>query len=252
MMSEENELFKKRALELSHKSYLGGYYLFSDFLGLSELSALRSIQGRLDSPYTLFGGVEGAERVIAAFGNEEDIGYAPHFPIVCIAVRPKSERFAERLTHRDYLGALLNLGIERDVLGDIVVRGYEAYIFAEEKIAPFITESLLRVRHTDVTLSLCENIPEGALYTTEKTTIQISSERLDAIVARVFHLSREDALTYFRRKCVFVDGALCENNTYTPRVNQTVSVRGLGRFIWHGFLSNTKKGKENCAVEIYK
>ncbi|MBR2342690.1 MAG: hypothetical protein IKA64_00380 [Clostridia bacterium] len=251
-MNDESGLLAKRFLELSHKSGSGGYYLFSDFLGLAELSVLEGVRGRLYSPVTLFGGAEGAERVIAAFGDEEEIGYPPPFPIVCIKAEPKSARFAERLTHRDFLGALMNLGIERDTLGDIIIRESVGYIFASEKIAPFILSSLARVRNTDMTLSVCESLPEGALYTTERITIQISSERLDAIIARAFHLSREAAQAYFGRKLVFVDGRLCESPSHSPREGQTVSVRGLGRLVWHGSVGLTKKGKLNCTLDLYK
>lgn len=75
------------------------------------------------------GGVDGCERQILRFGDEESLGYDAGFPICCIEIKPLIEKFADALTHRDYLGALMHLGIERSTLGDIMIRDKTAYLF---------------------------------------------------------------------------------------------------------------------------
>lgn len=65
---------------------------------------------------TLYGGREEAERKILRFGSEAELGYEQPFPICCIRIRPLSAKFADKLSHRDYLGALMNLGIERSTM----------------------------------------------------------------------------------------------------------------------------------------
>ena len=82
----------------------------------------------------LFGGAAGAERVMIRFGDEESLGYEQPFPIAIIKAEPVSPKFAEKLTHRDFLGAILNLGIERSTVGDIIVRESTAYFFVKEDI----------------------------------------------------------------------------------------------------------------------
>ena len=72
------------------------------------------------------------------FGSEETLGYEEAFPISCVVIRPSAPKFAEELTHRDFLGALMNLGIERDVLGDIIVRGAVGYVFCEDAMADYL------------------------------------------------------------------------------------------------------------------
>ena len=249
---EDAELLGKRFIELAKRSYNSGIYTFTDFLGLAEQSVFDSIKKSIHGiPYKLFGGAEGAERVMVRFGNEDDLGYVVPFPIVCIKAEPVSQKFADKLTHRDFLGALLNLGIERSTLGDIPILENVGYIFASEEIAPFIISELTRVKRTEVRLSLVEELPEGELYKTERKTVQISGERLDAIIARVFSLSREDAQSLFCKKLVFVSGKQCESTSYQPKENETVSVRGHGRFIYRGFVSNSKKGKLNVEVDVY-
>ncbi len=251
-MNNEEELLVKRFRELATKSQSSLYFIFTDFLGLSELSLLNEVISSMPHlSYKAHGGLDGAERVMVRFGSEDDIGYDQPFPILCLKIEPVLQKFADRLTHRDFLGALLNLGIERSVMGDILIRDNVGYVLVKEDIAEYITRELTRVKRTSVKVSICDELPEGALYRLEEKSIQLSGERLDAAVAKVFCLSRDDALTLFRKKLVFVGGKCCENNSQRPKENDVVSVRGYGRFIYCGQYSTSKKGKLNVLVKLY-
>ena len=251
-MSDELELLKKRFVELYGKADRGGYFTFTQFLGLAEQSALLEALPRTrPGSITLYGGAEGAERVIARFGVEEEIGYDAPFPIVTIKVEPLAMRFADKLTHRDCLGALLNLGIERSTLGDIVIRDNVGYVFAEERIAEFITGELSKVKRTDVKATVIDTLPEGELYKTEDKRIQIQSERVDAVIAKTYSLSREDAQSLVRKRLVFVNGREIDSTSYPPKAGDKISVRGYGRLIYRGFDSTSRKGKLNATVEVY-
>ena len=250
-MADDLELLKKRFTELSRKAYEGSYYTFSDFLGLAEQSALSEVKRSLSSKFTLFGGADGAERVMVRFGDGEEIGYDLPVPIVCLRIAPRAAKFADKLTHRDFLGSLLNLGIEREVLGDIIIIDNVGYLFAKDTIAEFICDSLTRVKHTDVNVSVATELPEGELYKTEIKRIQANGERLDAVIAKVFSLSRDDASTLFKKRLVFADGKEIESVSYIPKHGEVISVRHHGRFIYRGYETLTKKGKKNIEVELY-
>ena len=253
-MTQDTELIKKRLTELGRKSYNSGIFTFTDFLGLAEQAAFIEIKRELRGiHYEAFGGAEGAERVIIRFGSEEELGYSLPYPISVVKAEPLSPKYADRLTHRDFLGAILNLGIERDTLGDILIIDNVGYIFALENIAPYIADSLSKVKRTDVKTEILrvEELPEGELYRTERKTVQISGERLDAVVAKVFSLSREDAQLLFKRGLVFADGRQIDSTSYVPKESERISVRHHGRFIYLGRQSLSKKGKLNVAVELY-
>ena len=251
-MTDDTRLLKKRLVELGKKSHGSGIFLFSDFLGLSEQAALAELKDELFGiKHELFGGCEGAERVMVRFGDVDEIGYEVPFPIVTLRIAPKSLKFAEPLTHRDFLGALMNLGIERDVLGDIVLFDSCAYLFVKEDMAPYVQSELTRVRRTDVTVSAVDEIPEGELYRTEHRKIQLSGERLDAVIAKTYNLSREEASRLFPKGLVFASGRCIESPSYTPKVGEKISVRGYGRLIYRGFESASRKGKLNVIVEVY-
>ena len=251
-MTSDTELLKKRFIELANKSYNAGIFVFTDFLVLAEQSAFSEIKKEIRGiPYTAFGGAVGAERVMIRFGSEEDLGYEVPFPISVIKAEPVSQKFADKLTHRDFLGAILNLGIERDTLGDIVILGKTAYLFTKDTISDYIIENLTKIRHTDVVARRTDELPSGELYKTERITVQVSSERLDAVIARAFCLSREESSELFCRGKVFVSGKKTENISYQPRPDDTISVRGYGRFIYRGYKSTSKKGKLNIEIDKF-
>ena len=251
-MTDDRELLKKRFTELANRAYNSGIFTFTSFLGLAEQSAFAEVKRTIGAiPYTAFGGAEGCERVVIRFGSEEDVGYEMPFPISVIKAEPTSKKFAESLTHRDFLGSIMNLGIEREMLGDIVIIDNVGYIFALESIADYIVENLIRVKHTDIRREIVYSLPEGKLFKTERRTVQVSGERLDAIVARVFSLSRDDAQSLFKKRLVFASGREIESTSYTPKADEVVSVRGHGRFIYRGFASNTRKGKMNIEIDVY-
>ena len=251
-MSDEYELLKRRMAELARRSYNSGIFTFTDFLGLAEQSAFSEVAREISGiPYTAFGGAEGAERVMIRFGSEEELGYSQPYPISTLMIEPLSQKYAERLTHRDFLGAIMNLGIERDTLGDIVIIDNVGYLFAKEDIATYLAESLTKVRRTDVKTSVTADFPEGELYRTERRKVQANGERLDALVAKVFSLSREDAQSLFKKRLVFANGRQIDSTSYIPKPNEKISVRGHGRFIYLGPESTTRKGKLNIAIEVY-
>lgn len=251
-MSDELELLKRRFVELARRAYNSGIFTFTDFLGLAEQAAFAEVSREIFGiEYVKFGGADGAERVMIRFGSENDLGYDLPFPISLIKVEPLSQKYAEKLSHRDFLGAIMNLGIERDTMGDIVIIDNVGYIFVKEDMATYIADSLTKVRRTDVRSEVTETLPDGQLYRTERRNVQANGERLDALVAKVFSLSREEAQSLFKKRLVFADGREIDSTSYIPKPNEKISVRGHGRFIYVGPQSLTRKGKMNIAVEVY-
>ena len=148
------------------------------------------------------------------------------------------------------LGALMGLGIERELIGDIVLREAGAYIFCVERMVDFICQSLVQIGRTDVRCERAEP-PQGALRETREVRLQVSSPRLDAIAAHLFHLSRGDAQQLFRQGRVMVDDAPCERPDYQLRDGQVISVRGYGRAQYLGVDGQSKKGKDVVRIALY-
>lgn len=252
MGTEEEQRLQKRFCELAEKACRQNVYCFTDFLGLGEQTLFHQASVSFGHVRTeLFGGHPDCERVMVRFGDPEEMGYEEAFPIVCLRIAPTAPKFAEALTHRDYLGALVNLGLERDTMGDILVGDREAYVFCLDTIAPFICDQLERVRHTTVTCRPVEEVPQAALPVLTEKTVNVASERLDVLVAAVFRLSRSQCLELFRSGRIFVGGRLTENNSRQPASGELISVRGYGRFLYDGVRAETKKGRLMAQIRLY-
>ena len=251
-MDADEVLFKKRLAELANKAYTNSQYLFTSFLSLAELNSYYQMERELSYvPVTAFGGTADCERVMLRFGDEELCGYEEPFPIVCVEIAPLVEKFGEELNHRDYLGALMNLGIERAMLGDIVIIGKHAFLFCTEKMSSYIIEELDKVRHTSVRCEIAKEIPKSTVTRLERKTFQVSAARADSIIAKLYNLSRSESVDLFRAKKVFVNGRLNENNSGQLKPGDKVSVRGFGRFAFVGVSGETRKGKLNVEADVY-
>lgn len=253
-MNEQDQILYNRIIELSNRAYKNNIYVFSDFLSLSQQDLFfQATRDKSFSPiaYDLFGGYENCERKMVRFGSEKDFGYEVDFPIKCIKIEPLAKKFAKAYTHRDYLGSLMSLGIDRKKFGDIFVDGMDAYMYADESTADYLLENFVSVGRNSVKCSFSE-LPESYKQANLKeSTIQVASPRADAIIARVYNLSRKDTIPYFTEKKVSVNGHIVENNDKILAAGDSVSVRGFGKFniVSEGGLS--KKGKLNLTVEIF-
>ena len=241
-----------RLKDLADRSYQNGQYTFTNFLTIGEITEFYEHEKDLAFAFpSVYGGYEGAERRMIRFGSKENLGYEQDFPISVLSVRPVREKFADDLNHRDFLGALMNLGIKREMLGDILVTGKEACVLCRDSLADYIIENLSKVKHTSVKVSVADEL--GNIFLPEKKDkiIQVSSPRIDAVAAKVFNLSRQGILELFPAGYVHLNGMICTENAKLLKAGDAVGVRGYGRFDFSEELNLSKKGKLNCRVMIY-
>ena len=250
-MNKEEQLLEKRLIELSNLAFSRDIVTFSDFLNLNELNILhRTPKDQFKARFETYGGYELAERQMVAF-LPDALCYEYEYPISYIKIQPSQKKFSDTLSHRDFLGALLNLGIERCKLGDILVMENEAILIAHQSLEHFIIDELTRVKHTTVTLQKIEC--EEFFYEPNKKEIKgsVSSLRLDSLMALAFSSSRSKLVAYIESGRVFVNGKLITSNGYQIKGNDLISVRGLGRFQYKETLAQTKKGRYMVTVYLY-
>lgn len=247
----QDELFQKRIGELANMAYHKGIVMFTDFLTLNELHMVNSRNFHdLGVSLKTNGGYDFAERQITAF-IPDALSFDWEFPITCLHLRVKSPKFAEKLSHRDYLGAILNLGLERFVLGDILVDQSGAYVFCLNRIADYLKENLCSVRHTPV---ICEEItsrealPKPTLSPVNGT---VASCRLDCLIALAFKSSRSSIVPLIEGGQVFVNGRMITSNGYLPKEGDIISVRKMGRFLFDRVGNTTKKGRHQVFLYRY-
>ena len=248
-MNTEEQFTEKRIRDLSDQSYRTNQYTFTGFLTPAQQDIYYRLSHQPEMMQgTLFGGTADCERQVLRLGSPEEFGYEEDFPICCIRVTPVLAKFADKLTHRDYLGALMHLGIVRDTIGDIVVKEDAVYFFCLEKMADFIVENLSKVKHTQIRCQKMEEVPECVRPDLKPVSLIVSSLRIDGVIAKLYHLSRSQSLNLFREKKIFVNGRQMENNSGVLKESDVVSVRGYGKFVCNGTIHTTKKG--NLKIEI--
>lgn len=271
--SKEEQMLKKHFEDLSRMAYLRGFPFFSDFTGLTERDLIdQAVKAQFPSlpsmavtttgiPVAFYGGYPDAERVIAAFLPEA--AYPPpapeEYPLCCIRIKPVNRRFSEELTHRDYLGTVMGLGLERDQIGDIVIRhegntGAEfvvAYVFCKQDKAELLL-GLNRIRHTTVTAEQTE-VSETLHWTPEYKDISgsVSSLRLDAVLAIAIRTSRTQSLHMIRDGNIYINGRCCMENAKLLKDGDILSVRGHGKYLFRHNGAVSKKGRYQITVKQY-
>ena len=145
----------------------------------------------------------------------------------------------------------MNLGIDRCKIGDILVWEEGAVIFAKEEICGYIADNLTRIRHTSVNTSVQET--EDITYTPryEKLRGTVPSVRLDTVLSVCYPMSRSRLVPLIESGKVFVNGKLITSNGYHLKDGDIISVRGTGRVVYDGILSETKKGRYLISVRKY-
>lgn len=266
-MNKEELMLQKHLIDLSNRAFHRNIVTFSDFLNLNELHILHTTpKDMLPARYETFGGYGLSERQMIAFlpdalyytSSDESrlikkgvLPFGYEYPMQAVVIRPLNPKFAEDLSHRDYLGSIMNLGVERSKFGDIIVMDAKAILFLCEEIADYVLNGLTRIRHTPVQCQR-EAIPDIS-YTPSFTELKgtVPSVRLDTVMSVAFPLSRSKLTAYITAGKVFVNGKLITSNGYRLEEGNLISVRGLGRISYEGILSETKKGRYYISVRKY-
>ena len=251
-MKDQDTFFKNRVDDLKNMAFGRDIVTFTDFLDLHQLHRIKDLRNDFPGIATeTFGGYEGAERQMAAF-IPDALFYEWEYPIRCLKITKETGKFPETLSHRDYLGALVHLGVERSMIGDILLRDDEAWFFCVDSMADFFAGELIKIRHTAVhtqILPRMDLVPEPVRKPVQGT---VSSVRLDAVIAVAFGGSRTKLMPLIQGGKVYVNGSLITSNGYTLREGDVVSVRGKGKFRFVQVFSQTKKGRYPILLEIYQ
>ena len=263
---DEKEVLRGRITDLWNRTSRGDYLNHTGFLSPDLQSYAREILAKEKIPVKsegkagsfFFGGFEEADRqalfFLPAYMSTSDFEHEirrGEGDVVCIRIQPPGRGFAEPVTHRDYLGSLMHLGITREQIGDIVLMDGAAFVFAMRDIASFICTELTRVRHNTVHVQTVPFAECRIEVRREPGRGSVSSERIDSLTALVFHLSRSQSQRLIAQEKVFSEGRVITSPSYCPKAGERISVRGYGKFKYMGTEGRTRKGKLAAVFEKY-
>lgn len=245
----EKAILIKRLTEKIEKTNRYWQMTASDFYPRELLlDAMKEIND-LDNYTYLWGGYEEANRLQAIFSMEA-LTLVDDTPLRLLYLRGKKEFL--KATHRDYLGALMSLGIKREKFGDIIVCEDGADIILDESIEKYLLASQLSVKKVPLTVT------KGEFRTWKKPipkfkaiNLQLNSLRLDSLVAKVFNLSRTDGVKLIEREQVMVNYQVETKLSRTFYLDDVISVRGYGKFKIGEEMGRTRKDKIRLTVYRY-
>ncbi len=200
------------------------------------------------SNFRFWGGFEQAQRVLLGLFPSWQEADSSLFELDGLFFSVKSY---ETLTHRDILGAVLSLGIERNSIGDIVLLEDKIVIFAKKSVANFISSSLQKAKHSSLKFmqNYSEKIDIQPKYKQMSSTI--ASERLDCVLGAILRKSREKSCEVLRLG--FVKLNYLETYTRTQKVKNgdIISVKGYGKFRVNSIENKTKKDRLKLEFEKF-
>lgn len=259
MTDKENLI--SHILDLKEKSASESVITSSGFLSLDELSQIKSTE-KINNKYVhtfYYGGYDEAERKVAIFvptfyeaeGNKLTAFLDKNDAQPLRLLQIKKDKFSE-LTHRDYLGALMGLGIKREVIGDIIINSDGCYIICLKSIADYITENLKQAGRGQLTATSCDL--EALVTMTSKTETffaSVASLRLDCLVASAFKLSRSNAVNAVNQGIVYVNSEQIYKSDYILESGDKLVLRGKGKVVIDEIIRENKKGRIHLNIKRY-
>jgi len=245
----DQDLTLKRLQELALRARFSGVPGFTRFLEPSLKMAVLRAAAQAEVHAAFFGGFEDAERCIAAF-YAEDEPQAWEYPLGCLELKWNSKYASPG--HRDLLGAVMGLGLERSATGDICMGSEDgkAYLFCHSDVQGYIAMNLESAGRASLKISPAElppklKEPEGICL-----RVTVSSIRLDGVIAAALKLSRSEAQK-------LIEAGLVKRNHIEElrgdvhlEEGDLLSVRGHGRMRIDGFDGITRKGRQ--AVRLFR
>jgi len=214
----------------------------------AELIRGKNISG-YDSVQKFFGGYEDAERVVL-ISYPDFLKECPVSEVISAIVI--TGRDISSLSHRDFLGSLMGLGIRREKIGDILVLDEQTIVFAMNDIARYIKDNLTKIGSCGIRAEIKDvgeiTVPERK---TEALSGTVQSVRLDSVLSVALKTSRSKSVQFIQSEKVQVNWKIISDASYQMKEGDIFSVRGYGRFNLFSVNGTTKKGRISITVQKY-
>ena len=246
------DALEKRLNELALRAAHTGRVCCTRFLEPTQLDAARAAANRAGARVAFWGGFEGAERVVAAF-HAGDAPEAWEYPVATLRI-DWNAKFANP-GHRDLLGAVMGLGIDREVTGDIAMgerRGEKcAYLFALSDMADYIAATLEGAGRASVKVTVTDEAPELLPLEGQTLRLTVQQQRLDAVLAAACRLSRGEAQRLVAAGLVKLNHAVNTHADARLCEGDLISARGHGRIRVEAFGGESRRGRQIVTVFKY-
>ena len=241
----KEKILLRRIDDLIRRSEKTYTVLYTNFLTPAEQTLVSKVSefcGRI----SFAGGYDDAERRVCRICTEE---YAQDEGLPAVLFCAQTAAADAQLSHRDVLGALMGLGIRREMIGDILASRRKAFFFCISSVAEFVELNLDKIGRYSISLSVTEpeDMPEPE---TEEIHINVSSMRLDSVCGECFGVSRTKAAEIIRRGLVSVNWQITDSISREVKAGDRISMRGKGKIRLGEVTGQSKKGR--LFVTVYR
>lgn len=221
---------------------------FTDFLDPYEVYLAKSVLNRfIDLEYIIEGGFESSERKIIIIYPEYIFKEDIDIPITSLKINGD----LRDINHKDYLGSLLSLGIQRNKIGDILVYEHYAIVLVKKEISNYIIYNLDKVRNINVETSLHTlNSIEPPNYKYKEINKFLTSLRLDVIISATFNISRKESINIIKAGNIKVNWENVKKPSKEVEEKDLISVKGFGRFTLNEIKGRSKSNRIICIIRI--
>ena len=246
----ENEEILKRARDLARRAEQRGVPANTGFLTPAERYALEHDPALRGASMVFSGGYPDAERTMAFFlpdwMEQDGLDLSEHICALHLTAAFGSPG------HRDYMGAILGMGVGREWVGDILVDGSEAIALCQ----PSVLRHLLSIDKVGRFGVRTEQIPLEAVPRREKHSEErrftVMSPRLDAVAAGLFHLSRTETARQIALGALSLNYAACLKPDAPVKEGDVLSLRGTGKGCVTEIGGSSRKGRLFVTAELYR
>ncbi|WP_199873016.1 RNA-binding protein [Inediibacterium massiliense] len=245
---EERKVVMK-VLNKMESTFRGHTIKSSDFYDPYQISLCVPIFHHFhDITYKIFGGYEKAERKVMIFYPEYLTLEEKDCPICAIRIYGKFSK--EDISHRDFLGAILNLGLKREKIGDILIDDGQAHVIIFKELYEYIQMNLEKISKYKVNVEL---IPFSNIIDIEEKVewihTTVASLRLDSILSAGFKESRSSIGKNIQYDKVKVNFKPVNQSSYILKQGDLISVKGKGRIILDQIENKTKKDRYRVIIK---
>ncbi len=212
------------------------------FLNEFEIEVVKRYCGN-KIPYVIDGGHPDAQRAKIIFLSQTTW----ESDIVCLVAKRKK---GIPLEHRDILGALMSLNIDRNQLGDLWVEEDKIVLYTSQRLSTLIQQECKQVHRVSIQFELSDKLHTNQVRTEEGSGF-ISSARIDSIVSCVAKKSRADAQVLIQSQRVMVNHQIVTKLSKICQEGDIISIRKVGRFVYKGVVKTSKKNKLLIDYEKY-
>lgn len=248
-LPDEDRLFASHIadiIDICERKYIPR---FTAFLDVNQMEIARSVLGNIGfENFCFFGGFEGSSRQILGVFPPYSECEMSDFPITALEIRYRSEK---KLSHRDFLGSFMSCGINRNMIGDIIVNDGLTVAFVYNTVADTILCEVKRIGSEGV--KIAENSSPEIKITEnfKEITGTVSSLRADCVISLALKLSREKTAQLIRGGNVSLNSRTCESVSHEMNCGDIFSARGYGKFVFSSINGTTKKDRIHITIKKY-